>query len=270
MPEDLQHSRLEWARLYRRMGWIPIPLRPRDKRPLVSWESYCSIAPTDEEITTWFTRLPAVNIGIITGASSGLIVLDVDPAHGGNESLSALEQQHGPLEPTVQALTGGGGRHFYFRHPGFSLRNRAGIAPGLDIRGDGGYVVAPPSIHLSGKPYAWVEGRGPDSTTLASMPMWLIELASRGRPAGRGHPLAYWRDLTRRGVSSGERNNTIASLTGHLLWHGVDPAIILDLLLCWNAARCRPPLSEDEVARTVESIVRTHERHGDEPAQERS
>ncbi|WP_246189466.1 primase alpha helix C-terminal domain-containing protein [Methylacidimicrobium cyclopophantes] len=75
-----------------------------------------------------------------------------------------------------------------------------------------------------------------------------------------GHPLAYWRRLVREGVQEGERNNTIASLTGHLLWHGVDPAVVLDLLLAWNATRCRPPLSEDEVARAVESIVRLHRR----------
>ena len=65
----------------------------------------------------------------------------------------------------------------------------------------------------------------------------------------------------RRGVAEGERNNTIASLTGHLLWHGVDPEVALQLLLCWNRVRCRPPLSDDEVARTVESIRRTHVRH---------
>ena len=201
----------------------------------------------------------------MTGAVSQLVVLDVDPAHGGSESLASLVTQNGPIEPTIEALTGGGGRHLYFCYPGFPLNNRTGIAPGLDIRADGGYVVAPPSIHPSGRAYVWVNGREPGATKLAALPPWLLELALGGRIERRGHPLEYWRDLIREGVGAGERNNTIASLTGHLLWHEVDPDIILDLLLCWNAARCRPPLSEDEVVRTVKSIIKTHERHRAEP-----
>ena len=73
-----------------------------------------------------------------------------------------------------------------------------------------------------------------------------------------GHPAAYWRALVRRGVSEGERNNAIASLTGHLLWHGVDQTVVLELLLSWNRARCQPPLPDDEVAAAVRSVTRTH------------
>jgi hypothetical protein len=155
--------------------------------------------------------------------------------------------------------TGGGGHHLYFRHPGGSVRNRAGLAPGLDLRADGGYVVAPPSLHPSGRHYAWRAGHEPEQVALAPAPAWLTAAEEEaGRP---GHPLRYWRSLVREGVDEGERNSRIASLTGHLLWHGVDPAIIFDLMLCWNASRCRPPLLEDEVERVVESIVRTHARH---------
>jgi len=62
------------------------------------------------------------------------------------------------------------------------------------------------------------------------------------------------------GVEAGARNNTIASLSGHLLWRGVDPPVVMELLLCWNRVRCRPPLPDEEVARTVASITRTHRR----------
>ena len=75
---------------------------------------------------------------------------------------------------------------------------------------------------------------------------------------------SYWRHLVREGVLEGERNSTIASLSGHLLWHGVDPDVAVELLLCWNAVRCRPPLSDDEVVRTAESIVRLHRRHAEQ------
>ena len=121
-------------------------------------------------------------------------------------------------------------------------------------------VVAPPSIHPSGRPYAWEVSHHPDETPLALLPLWLRGPGVDGAERV-GHPLVHWRHLVRDGVPEGERNNTIASLTGHLLWHGVDPEVVLELLVCWNRMRCRPPLPDEEVARTVESIRRTHQRH---------
>jgi hypothetical protein len=91
------------------------------------------------------------------------------------------------------------------------------------------------------------------------MPGWLF-LALLARGYGHGHPLSHWRDLVRRGVKEGERNATIASLCGHLLWHGVDAQVALELLLCWNRERCAPPLDDAEVASVVASITRLHER----------
>ena len=91
------------------------------------------------------------------GKRSGLIVLDVDVAHGGLQSLAQLEHAHEPLPDTPTVTTGSGGRHYYFRCPvGQSIGNRAGIRPGIDVRGNNGYVVAPPSIHASGNRYEWL------------------------------------------------------------------------------------------------------------------
>ncbi|MFO1301135.1 MAG: primase alpha helix C-terminal domain-containing protein [Burkholderiaceae bacterium] len=81
-----------------------------------------------------------------------------------------------------------------------------------------------------------------------------------GTAAHTGHPLSHWRRLVGEGVAEGARNATIASLAGHLLWHQVDPHVVLELLLSWNRQRCRPPLADDEVAATVASIARTHVR----------
>lgn len=152
---------------------------------------------------------------------------------------------------------GGGGRHLYFRHPGGDFVNRAGIRPGIrpgiDLRGDGGYVVAPPSIHPSGRPYLWRAGRGPGDVDPPPLPMWLR------RPPGRiGRSLPEWRTLVREGVPEGQRNSTIASLAGHLFWHGVDAEVVLELMLAWNRVRCRPPLPDGEVAAVVASIGRLH------------
>lgn len=100
----------------------------------------------------WFTKT-RFNIAIATGAPSGVIVLDIDPRHGGDETLANLEREHGNLPATWRFLTGGGGEHVLFRQPGRSVANSAGaLGPGIDVRGDGGYIVAPPSLHICGRP----------------------------------------------------------------------------------------------------------------------
>jgi hypothetical protein len=244
------------ARRYLARGWSLLPLRKHDKRPLISWEHLQIERPTEQDVAEWFRRWPDANVGIVTGEISNLIVLDIDPKHGGDATLERLERKFRPLSDTVEAVTGGGGRHLYFAHPGGLTRNRAGLAQGIDLRGDGGYVVAPPSIHPSGQPYEWVPNHGPDEITLAPLPRWLL-VPIRGPRIGRS--LSDWRKLVREGVSEGQRNSTIASLMGHLLWHGVDSDVALELLLAWNRMRCRPPLDDAEVAHVVASITRLHE-----------
>lgn len=254
------HSSVHQAALaYLRLGWSVIPIRPRDKRPMVRWQRYQSVRADARQLEDWFERWPDANLGVVTGAVSGLLVLDIDPTHEGDHSLERLEQSHGRLPRTVEATTGGGGRHLYFAHPGGLLRNRVGLANGIDVRGDGGYVVAPPSVHPNGRHYSWRTGQGPDDVGTAALPDWLLELLIDER-LYTGHPVHYWRRLAHDGVREGERNNTIASFTGHLLWHGVDPDVALELMLSWNRVRCRPPLPDDEVVRTVESIAHLHER----------
>ncbi len=253
-------STLDHALFYAGRGFSVIPIQPGGKRPLVRWQRFQSERPDEATIRRWLRRWPEANLAIVTGAVSDLVVLDVDPAHGGDDSLAALERRFGRLPETVEVLTGGGGRHLWFRHPGGFFPNRAGIRPGLDIRGDGGYVVVPPSLHPSGRRYLFEVDHHPEDVEVAPMPDWLRDLDSLGVHRS-GHPRSFWRTLVAKGVEEGVRNNTIASLTGHLLWHGVDPVVIEELLQCWNLVRCRPPLEPEEVARTVWSIVRTHARH---------
>jgi hypothetical protein len=245
----------ETAQRYLARGWCILPLRARSKRPLVSWEPLQSALPSVEQVVDWFRRWPDANIGIVTGEISNLVVLDIDPKHGGDASLERLERRFGPLPTTIEATTGGGGRHLYFAHPGGLTRNRTGLAQGIDLRGDGGYIVAPPSIHPSGRPYAWAAGRSPEEVALAALPRWIL-LPSGGVRARR--TLSDWRRLVHDGVPEGQRNSSIASLAGHLLWHQVDPEVVLELLLAWNRMRCRPPLEDAEVAQVVANIVRLH------------
>lgn len=196
------------------------------------------------------------NIGIVTGAVSGIVALDVDPRHDGIESLTALEGEHGPLPPTWRFLTGGGGLHILFRHPGGKIPNSAGkLGPGIDGRGDGGYIVAPPSLHMSGRLYETSADHHPDAVPLADMPDWLLRLtrADPRRPAGRR--VEEWRGVVAATVPEGRRNHTIAELSGHLLAKGVDPHVCLDLMVSFNTTHCRPSLSEREVAKTVANIA---------------
>jgi hypothetical protein len=111
-------------------------------------------ASADENrIRGWWKKWPQANVAIVTGATSGIVVVDVDPYRGGDESLKILTELHGALPNTLQSSTGRG-RHYFFGHPGGRVRNRSG-ADGIDIRGDGGYVVAPPSVHQNGISYKW-------------------------------------------------------------------------------------------------------------------
>ena len=158
---------------YLHRGWSVIPVRERDKRPAVAWKAYQEKCVTEKTLQEWFRRSPDYNVGIVTGALSGLVVLDVDPRHGGDKSLQALERKHGRLPKTIESITGGGGRHVYFSHPGRVTRNRTNIKPGIDLRGDGGCIVAPPSVHPSGKRYRWKKGHAPGEVELAPLPDWL-------------------------------------------------------------------------------------------------
>lgn len=136
-------------------------------------------ATTDEAIIrTWWARWPAANIGIVCGPVSGIFAIDVDPRNGGEASLDTLQAQIGTLPDTVEAMTGGGGRHIVFRYPREQfVRSRAHVlGPGLDVKASGGYIVVEPSSHLSGTAYTWEASSDPlQGVTVADAPAGLLE-----------------------------------------------------------------------------------------------
>jgi hypothetical protein len=159
---------------YAARGWHVFPLGPKSKKPLPNSNGFYGATTNPETIKRLWTQSDR-NIGIRTGAPSGFWVLDIDGDEG-EASLRALELRHGRLPPTPEAITGGGGRHLSFKYTGPVSNSAKKMAPGLDVRGDGGYVVAPPSIHESGRAYAW----SVDSVaTLPTAPAWLLELARK-------------------------------------------------------------------------------------------
>ena len=150
-------------------------------------------------IKAWRAKWPQANIGICTGQHSDLLVLDVDPRNGGDETLKQLIARYGELPETPLCATGGGGSHYYLQHPGaIQLKGKDSHYPGLDIKGDGGYVVAPPSGHHSGGVYHWLNDWR--TTTLAPVPDWLLQLIrkqnqvkTKPRKAGKDKaPLPAW------------------------------------------------------------------------------
>ncbi|MEX5711981.1 bifunctional DNA primase/polymerase [Parafrankia sp. FMc6] len=140
---------------YARIGWPVVPLLPRGKRPILP--DWTNAASTDRDVIRgWWARWPDANVGIATGPRSGLAVLDLDPRSGGAESLTELETRVGLLPGTAMVVTGSDGVHFYYRHPGTKVVSRAhSLGRGLDVKADGGQVVAPPSVHPNGSRYAW-------------------------------------------------------------------------------------------------------------------
>jgi hypothetical protein len=170
-----------------------------------------------DRIWSWWRRWPEANVGIRTGQESGLVVLDLDFRHGGEASLEELEATYDRLPATLTAHSGGGGRHLYFQHPGGHISNSTQLSgfSGLDVRADGGYIVAPPSLHLSGQHYHWEEPMQP----LAVLPSWLCELLTPSGHPPRGvppiHRLAppgeteqFWLRLALERARPGTRNVT--------------------------------------------------------------
>jgi len=139
-------------------------------------------ASTDpHQVQSWWDRWPAANIAIRTGQDSNLVVLDVDPDHGGIDTLRTLVADHGALPTGLRARTGSGGWHLYFTHPGGHVPNSVGrLGAGLDIRADSGYVIAPPSNHRSGRTYVFNDEQAP----IPHMPAWLLQSA-RPKPVPR-------------------------------------------------------------------------------------
>lgn len=231
----------EAAEAFIRRGWPVLPLK--GKLPLAGTHGVLDATLDVAAIQRW---PPNVNIGIATG--NGRVVLDIDQ-HGvdGSESLFELERRHERLPRTVSVTTPRGGQHFYFVTDAPIRCSVGKLGPGLDVRGEGGFVVAPPAIG-----YEWDVAR--EELELAPLPVWLERLLTDRSRACSRRPQA-WGALVRDGVAEGSRNVRCAELCGHLLRRRVDPFVVLELLLAWNRVRSRPPLGDGEVARIVDSIA---------------
>jgi hypothetical protein len=188
-------------------------------------EHGCASATTDEEIIRmWWAKWSDAHIGMATGAGSGVWVLDEDPRHGGDNSRHGLEQDYSKLPNTRQSVTGSKGSHRFFRHPGLKVKNEIAIAPGLDIRGDGGLVILPPSGHISGNTYQW-DGLDGVKAPIADAPAWLLEMVSEA-PGSRKPPQQIPQI-----IPNGTKHKTCVSLAGSMLRRGCNADEIYAALL---------------------------------------
>jgi len=167
-PAVAPGNKLVWALVTLRHGYSVVPVEAGGKKPLVKWKPYQKKHPTEQELKSWWSQWPDANLAVICGEISGVIVLDID----GPEGEKYAKDRGLPESPTAST---GKGRHVYLNHPGYKVGNFARKVPGLDLRGDGGYVVAPESWHSGrSKHYRWL--KDPWATELADAPLWLLEL----------------------------------------------------------------------------------------------
>jgi KaiC/GvpD/RAD55 family RecA-like ATPase len=243
------------ALYYASLGWPVFPLAVRDKVPMLRGGNGCKDATTDpEQITRWWTQHPEANIGLATGGAIGLYVVDVD----GEDGEAAL-RRYGPL-PVVPESTTGKGRHLLFLHP--DGKNTAGnLGPKIDTRGAGGYIVAPPSIHPSGRRYQWVVS--PAKAALQPLPQPIRDVLTS--VAGRIEPVAGARqaavDVVLHGVQEGGRNQALTEYVGRLLAKGLRELEVLELARGVNATKFTPPLPPAEVEAVVRSVAAAHDRN---------
>ncbi|MGB9043799.1 MAG: bifunctional DNA primase/polymerase [Pseudolabrys sp.] len=234
-------------------GQAVFPCRARDKRPATA-NGVKDATKDVETIRQWWKQDPQFNIAIATGAISEVFVVDIDGVDA-EAALRKLETEHGTMPATVESITARG-RHLFFRMPEVPVRNSTSkIALGIDVRGDGGYVLVPPSVHPTGRVYSWsVDSAG----ALADAPQWLLDRICE-RTNGNGNaptPPSEWRTLVASGVDEGQRDNAVARLAGYFLRRYLDPLVVLEILRLWNEERCRPPLPTDDIERIVNSVAK--------------
>jgi hypothetical protein len=230
-------------------GLAVFPCKPRDKTPATAHG--LKDATTDAGvIRQWWQQEPYFNIAVATGAVSRVFAVDIDGLDAEFE-LRKLEAENGELPATVASITARG-RHLFFSWPDRPVRNSAGkVAPGIDIRGEGGYAIVPPSVHPSGRRYCWSVDSG---NAFAPAPEWLLTKIAAPNGNGAATPASEWRDLIE-GVAEGARDCSAARLAGYLLRRRVDPFMVLELLQGWNTTRCTPPLPEVDIERIVNSVA---------------
>lgn len=241
---------LEWALRYIKLGWPVIPLK--GKLPLT--ENGSKDASLNEtQIRAWWKRWPDANIGLATGHA--FFAVDVDIRGGGEESWDMLLSQYVAFPRTPEQLTGTGGKHILFALPDFPVKNSQGkLAPGIDVRGVGGYIVACPSVHPETKrSYSWDGLEDIENQKIAAAPPWLLVRLQEAERLGRVTPeVAKIPDQ----IPEGGRNDTLFRAAAGFRRKGFSADEIYKTLSIINESRCHPPLPAAEIRTIADSAAR--------------
>jgi putative DNA primase/helicase len=234
----------ENAKNYVSRGFSVIPLKPKGKKPAIkSWTPFQARKPTDEELQKWFGNGSNSNIGIVTGKISGIAVVDLD-------SKKAVKFADKNFEKTPKVKTGKG-FHLYFKDKeGVRNFQKRDDLPGIDLRGEGGYVVAPPSIHSSGKQYSWVDGYGLADIPFAELPSIIL--------AEKNDDKTPIKTLLN-GVPEGSRNESLTRIAGRWIYDGLSLQECIEKARFWNKNN-HPPLPDKEIVKPIESLYKKHQK----------
>ena len=278
-------SRLDEAKIYHGLGLSVIPVR-KDKKPLIKWQPYQKEKAGPEKLIEWWRKWPDANIGLVTGAISDFMVVDVD-SQAGHDALSEFLPDN-IQTPVVK--TPSGGWHYYFRYQK-GLVNRARVITDCDVRTDGGYVVAPASVGANGKAYSFVQGLGIRDVSLASMPDMLFSILQGGGPHCQNastseqsnkveytyigavdnlpdvHTSPRMSTSVHIDFSKGGRDEALFRLANCLVKGGMSHTTIQKYLLFFGE-HCSPPFPEKEIQAKIQSALKRSESREKNLAQE--
>jgi hypothetical protein len=247
-------GKLEQAALrYVGLGWPVVPLKERSKEPAIKdWPNKAFSTP--QEVKEYWSKHPDAGVGILTGPNSGLLVIDIDPRNGGEDTWDAMRESFDWVDTAV-VQTGGGGRHIYYRWPEDldGARLPKSLGPGVDIQGEGRFVVAPPSVHPDGGEYVWEGFELPTRDSISDPPQALVA-AIRSEARARACAGASYGTTTK--IPVGQRNTRLTSYAGRLRAKGLELEEIETLVLEKNRKACEEPLPDDEARKIVRSIGR--------------
>lgn len=218
-------------------------------------KGFYDASSNDAVLSVMFSRLKNPNVGLRMGWNGkiSIFAIDVDPRNGGD--IKAVEAKTGPLPATWTADTGGGGHHFFFSSEEKIKKSKP--LPGVDIQGEGSYVVVAPSLHKSGRRYSWRPGLSPEETVIARAPEAVLAfLKQNAAQTGNLYKnnSSTWTKLLGNGVAEGGRNDAMTRIVGHFLRMDSDPALTFHA--CWaiNKSYFMPPLDGDEFSKIFESV----------------
>jgi putative DNA primase/helicase len=261
LPPDKPQSphpiacRHAWARFYASRGWLVLPLHAVEKGRCSCGESNCrspgkhprsqhgvkDASADAQQINAWWGQWPDANVGIATGAISNLVVVDVDPRNGGDQSYAQLKLDFpGVFTELVKVRSGSSGTHLYYQHPGSHVPCRANLRPGIDVKADGGYIVAPPSTHVGGERYRFTSNNAWQVPLLpAALRSFITPQAQAQQCEGQSPSIALdslhvtqpIKTLIRNGKPKGQRSEAIFSAMRSMIKTGHSDGEIVAVLM---------------------------------------